>query len=107
MLRPRLPKKVTVPSPPWEAGTKGAVVKLAGFKYPLFTRSWMLPLVRPADMDEPASSPPKVAGVRPGPRKAVPAAKAVTEKGVPDWKMVMPLIAQPLRAVRFQPSALE
>ena len=42
-----------------------------------------------------ASWPVNVDGVEPRPKKALPPAESVTENGVPDWKMVMPLTAQP------------
>jgi len=64
-------------------GPSGRSGETARVQVPMFTRSRMLPLVRPAEMDEPANCAPNVAGVRPGPRKAEPAAESVTEKGVP------------------------
>ena len=55
----------------------------------------MSPLVLPAAMEPPeARLAPSVVDASPGPRNPVPAAESVTENGVPDWKTVMPLIAQ-------------
>src|SRR5258708_9041154 len=55
----------------------------------------MSPLVAALPRVDPeAMLPERVPGVNPAPRNAVPAMESVTENGVPDWKMLMPLMAQ-------------
>src|ERR1700688_1469873 len=106
MLRPRFPKLVTQKlelGGAAVAGTlglqragykSGAVVNAAGFRYPSI-RVPMLPVLEALARVLPAANCPlSVPGVKPAPRNAVPAPESVTEKGEPDWKMLMPLTAQ-------------
>ena len=53
-----------------------------------------------------ANWPLRVPGVKPRPRNALPAPESVTENGEPDWKMVIPLTAQPPSNLCCQPSVL-
>src|ERR1700676_490338 len=96
-LRPRFPKLVVQKFEllmHCEGYSSGAVAKAFRLRYPSI-RLWMSPLVGALPRAEPeARLPESVPGVKPAPRNAVPAAESVTEKGEPDWKMLMPLTAQ-------------
>jgi len=64
----------------------------------------MLPLVNaPESVLPDARLPDNVPRSKPAPRKPVPAPESVTEKGVPDWKMVMPLKAQSFSKAALTP----
>ncbi len=64
----------------------------------------MLPeLIALASVLPDARLPDSVPGVNPAPRKPVAAPESVTENGVPDWKIVMPLMAQSFSKAAFTP----
>src|SRR5215470_3351589 len=110
MLRCSVPNRVvqaanvgSFAQPSGSAG--GELMKLGMFRYPSM-RLWMSPDVVPPDIEPlDARSAPKLANDRKVAKYADPAAESNTENGVPDWKMVTPLIDQFPSKAPFAPVA--